>query len=312
MFLSFFDKLGSIFDRRFVLAYWLPSLVFVGLFAALFVTMRGVTASLAWWDGLAASAQVVTSFILLSITVIIALLLQPLSVPLTQLYLGYWPERLASFIEWGTNREREAWSPFEVSDDRLLPSRLGNALASNYEYGAQVYQIDPAIWLARLAPLLPETFRSQMDNALTPVFCLLNLSTAFSAFAVIGGSLVVVLDQRWWLFLLVWGAGLGIAFVCYRASISQAAEYGMFIRVAFDLYRPKLIEQMRFSLPETPQQDWELWGRLTRWVHFTTNRPLRPWRDPLHPAPIHYANHPALDGIADAVNIGPQDIDNTP
>jgi hypothetical protein len=308
MFLSFFDRLGSIFDRRFVLAYWLPSFVFVALFAGLFVTIFGAASSLKWWDTLSPSARLAASLSLFFTITIIALLLQPLSVPLTQLYLGYWPERLRSFREWGRNRERElqAWSQFEVSDDRLLPTRLGNVLASNYEYGARVYQIDPAIWLPRLAPLLPDTFRSQMDNALTPVFCLLNLSTAFSAFAVVGGSLIVVLDQRWWLFLPVWTGSLVLAFICYRACISQASEYGTFIRVAFDLYRPKLIEQMRFSLPETPKQDWELWGRLTRWVHFTTNKPIPPWSDPEHPVPLHYNNRPEPDGIADTWNIEPQ------
>lgn len=293
MFLSFFDKLSSVFDRRFILAFWLPGFIFVAMVAALFVTISGVASSLTWWDGLSASARLATSLSLFFTITIIALLLQPFCVPLTQLYLGYWPPGLRSFFEWGRSRERQNWSEFEVSNERLLPTRLGNVLASNYEYAARVYQIDPAIWLPRLAPLLPETFRSQMDNALTPVFCLLNLSTVYAAFAVIGGLMVVALDQRSWLFLLVWAGGLILAFVCYRASISQASEYGTFIRVAFDLYRPKLIKQMRFPLPKTPKQDWELWGRLTRWVHFTRNRPIRPWADPEHPAPIHYENHPA-------------------
>jgi hypothetical protein len=291
MFPTFIDKLSSIFDRRFIVAFWLPGFVFVALLTGVVIIIYGLSPTLLWWDNLSASGRLIGSVFFLFLTLILALLLQPFSVSLTRVYLGYWPRTLSYFIKWGKGREREFWTPFQVSDERLLPTRLGNVLASNYEYAHRVYQIDPAIWLPRLTPLMPETFRAQMDNALTPMFCLINLSSIFSALAVVGGLLVVFLDQRSWLFLLIWIAGLLLALICYRASISQSAEYGTFIRVAFDLYRPELIKQLRFALPDTPQKEFALWGRLGKWVHFREAHPGHPWADPENPSPLNYENY---------------------
>jgi len=291
MFLNFIDRLGTFFDRRFILAYWLPSFIFVAALTGLLMVIYGVSATLKWWDNLSASAGLLTSLVFLFLTVVLALVLQPLTIPLIRLYLGYWPRWLSYFETKGKSREREAWRKFQVSTPRLRPTRLGNVLASNYEYAYRVYRIDPAIWLPRLTPLLPESFRAQMDGALTPLFCLLNLSSIFLALAVIGGVLIGILDYRWWLFLLVWVAGLVLAFICYQASISQSNEYGMLIRVAFDLYRSELIKQMRVSLPDTPQKEFALWSRLRKWIHFTDRPPRHPWRDPMNATLLPYDNY---------------------
>ncbi|HSE19437.1 MAG TPA: hypothetical protein VLB46_20410 [Pyrinomonadaceae bacterium] len=305
MLLSFVDKLGSVFDRRFIHAYWLPSFVFVVLLIALGVAIYGIAPSLNWWNNVSASASVVCSVALLFLITVLAILIQPFAVPLTRFYLGYWPESLSYFTDRGKARERQRFTVVEVSKERLRPTKLGNVLASAYEYPDRLYQLDPAIWLPRLTPLLPENFRAQMDNALTPVFCLLNLSTFFSALAIVGGLLIVVFDQRWWFFLLVWTASLLLARACYRASVSQCAEYASLIRVAFDLYRSELLKQLRISLPPTPEKEYPLWKRLERWIHFDKELPERPWRDLLDgETPLCYDNYkdPAA-AVANTVNV---------
>jgi len=307
MFLSFIDKISSIFDRRFLIAYWLPSFVFVALLTGFIALIFGVTQSLMWWDKRSRSESLAFSAGMLFLITILALLLQPFTRPLTRLYLGYWPSLFSYFTKWGKKRERQRapWTEFEVSDDRLLPTRLGNVLASAYEYPHRVYQIDPAIWLPRLTPLLPETFRAQMDNALTPLFCLLNLSANFSLLAFVGGFLVAWLDQGWKFFLGVWLINLSLSVVCYRATVSQASEYGTFIRVAFDLYRPELIKQMRFSLPQTPKEEFDLWGKLGMWLYFKEQIPVYPWPQVDTPElPLNYENYKApAAGAANTMDV---------
>jgi hypothetical protein len=304
MLLTFVDRLGSIFDRRFIQAYWLPSFVFVVLLIALGVVIHGIAPSLNWWQTVSASEGVVYSIALLFFITVLAILIQPFAVPLTRIYLGYWGESLSYFTAAGKARERQRWTVIQVSGDRLLPTRLGNVLASAYEYPDRLYEMDPAVWLPRLTPLLPETFRTQMDNALTPVFCLLNLSTFFSLLAIVGGFLIIVFDQRWWFFLLFWTASLLLARACYLASISQCAEYATLIRVAFDLYRSELFKQLRISLPLTPEQEPRLWERLEKWIEFDKQPPELPWGEDLHngETALHYDNY--KDPSAGVGNIG--------
>lgn len=305
MLLGFVDKLGSIFDRRFIHAYWLPSFIFVVLLTALGVVIYGVTPALQWWNKRSASESILCSIGFLLLITMLAILIQPFATSLTRFYLGYWPASLSYFINWGTARERRTWKPFQVSADRLLPTRLGNVLASAYDYPDQVYNLDSAIWLPRLTPLLPESFRSQMDNALTPLFCLLNLSTFFSALAIVGGLAIVLFDQRWWLFLSVWMPSLLLARACYRASVRQCAEYGALIRVAFDLYRSELFKQLRVPLPQTPELESPLWPMLERWIHFPTQLPVLPWEELQEgETPLHYDNYKEAPAVAaNAINV---------
>jgi hypothetical protein len=306
MLLTFLDKLGGLFDRRFIVAYWLPSFVFTVLLVAEAGLLYNAPAALKWWDALSATASVLLTVGLLFGVTILAYLLQPFTVPLMRLYLGYWPRRVSFLADWGKTRARREWSEAEISDKRLLPTRLGNTLSVAYEYPFKVYQLDPAIWLPRLTPLLPETFRAQMDNALVPVFSLLNLSALLLLFACIGGLAVALLSSRWWLFLLVWGGSLALSGVCYLASISQVRDYGTYIRVAFDLYRHELIKQMHIPLPDTPEKEWALWDRLHRWLHYTDELPRLPWQElAAGEQPLHYDNYhePATESAEVAVTL---------
>ena len=90
---------------------------------------------------------------------------------------------------------------------------------------------------------------------------------------------------------------LSLSVICYQATVSQASEYGSFIRVAFDLYRPELIKQMRFPLPQTPQEEFALWGKLGRWLYFKNALPEYPWADlpqvDTPELPLNYENYRA-------------------
>jgi hypothetical protein len=284
MLLGFLDTLGGFFDRRFIIAYWMPCFIFAALVLAEAGILYNYEATLKWWDALSTTTGALLAVALLFCVTVFAYLLQSFSVSLVRHYLGYWPGERDSFLSrWGRARERKVWKRHEISDERLLPTRLGNILASSYEYPHKVYYIDPAVWLPRLTPLLPQEFRTQMDNSLMPLFSLLNLCSLLLLFAFGGGLAVAFLDCGWPLFLSVWWGGLFLAAVCYRAAVSQVGDYGTNIRVAFDLYRHELLKQMRIPLPETPQLERIVWGRLTMWTHNKDGLPTYPWEPAMPP-----------------------------
>ncbi len=279
MFLTFLDKLGGFFDRRFVIAFWAPSLIFSALIVAAAALIYDAAAALRLWDAQTATAQVLLSVSFLFCVSILAYLLQPFNVLLVRLYLGYdWPAWASFFEKWGRERQRGDWTEKRVPPARLRPTRLGNTLEDIYRYAYNVYRADTSIWWPRLTPLLPESFRAQVDDALMPILSLLNLSALLTLLAFGGGLALVLLDRRWWLFLLFWAGGLLLARVCYAAAVNQArSNYGALVRAAFDLYRHEIIKQMRLPLPDTPHKEFLLWARLNKWVYYKNDLPKLPW-----------------------------------
>ena len=179
---------------------------------------------------------------------------------------------------------------FPLDDELLKPTRLGNVLAAAEEYSYQVYRLDAVIWWPRLAALLPESFRIQVDIALTPMLAVLNLSIIFTFSALIEGCLL--LDQHQWpLCVLIFLIGLGLAWICYLSSINQAAVYGRFVRVAFDLYRHEVFKQMHIPVPDNPVEERLLWDLLTEW-HYLYRPPWEVTNEkPELDNPFYYDTH---------------------
>jgi hypothetical protein len=49
----------------------------------------------------------------------------------------------------------------------------------------------------------------------------------------------------------------------------QAYIYGEILRVAIDLYRFDLLKALHQSLPETPNEEIELWDKLLKWLYIS-------------------------------------------
>ena len=59
---------------------------------------------------------------------------------------------------------------------------------------------------------------------------------------------------------------LALSWLCYRAAASQATEIATKFRVAFDLYRYGILEQLGREHPVDLAAEQVLWQRLTREV----------------------------------------------
>jgi hypothetical protein len=173
--------------------------------------------------------------------------------------------------------------------DRLKPTRLGNVLIAVEEYPYQIYQLDATIWWPRLAVLLPQDFRVQVDMSLSPMLAAINLSSLFTLLALI--SLISILFNHQWLLCgLIFIIGLSLARVLYYAVISQAIVYGKLVRVAFDLYRHEILKQMHIPLPDNLFKERTVWDLLTKWHYYY----VAPWNArsendiPLPENPLYY------------------------
>jgi hypothetical protein len=297
---TFLDKASGLLSRRFLLAYWFPTLI--ASIATLLLPMLtyGPVAIWQWWQQLGPAqgqqggdyAQLWVLLGALLLVTLLAYLLQAFTRPLVRFYEGYWrPWWMRRwFIKRATNRwqqrrkeradaARNDLARYAVLQDCLhyeypsgaewlLPTKLGNVFCSIEVYPVTAYGMDQVFWLPRLLLLLPEGTQTEIEDALTPLLTLLNLATLITLVSV-GGAIYL-----WQISLLVWWTpwvvligGLLLARLSYEGAVAHAREYGQRIRAAVDLYRFDLLKALHQSLPTTPQEERALWERLEDWLY---------------------------------------------
>lgn len=311
MFTSFLDKLNSLFDKRFLIAYWGPLLIGLALAVALWSTQAGATAAGGWWDGQSATQQLLLMLGVLFAITILAFVLQASTVPLVRLYEGYWPgwlgwlegrciaaERARRLHLLQSGDARAAYYSYPANQSFVRATRLGNTMTAAEEYAWFAYRSDAIIWWPRLTAILPDTLRSGLDGAFTAVAALLNLCTILLVWAVVGSGWLLAQSAAPWLFALVFGGGLLLAWLCSRAAITQAEDYGDLVRSAYDLYRRDLLKALGLPLPDSLYEEQNLWIKLGK-LHYYRTYPWWPTADAASPPlpaggdPLYFDNYTA-------------------
>lgn len=287
---SAIGALGDRMDSKFLTAYWLPAFVLVLGSICAFGLAVGSGQLDEWISGLDAVEQALGALLIVLLISMVAFMLRALTRPISELFAGIaLPRAIARAFTRGQVRakaraarlldgaphddsqavdaEAEAWlqSRFPTNDANLKPTLFGNLLASVSEHPTVSYSMVGALWWPRLSPLLPGSFQDTLAGSQAPMMALLNLSIVFCALAVLGAFAAVLTSQ--WLLAILWGAGsLVLSRLSYRAAVSQAAEVGNMLRVAFDLYRYDILDQLGRAHPENLADERALWLGLTREV----------------------------------------------
>ncbi len=292
MFTTFLDKASGLLDKQFLLGWWFPTLIAGAAGLWIGIWPHGLAAALAWWEAREGLAQTWLLLGALLAVTLVAYLLRAFTRPVIRFFEGYWPAgwrteylnwtKLAD--KWGAWRqERTAaavagdWARYAALQDklhheypgraeRLLPTRLGNVLRAAEDYGNATYGMDAPFWWPRLAQVLPDGAQKSIQDALTPMAALLNLSTLF-AFVTLAGALYLALNQRWWPFLLLLILGPLVCWLAYEGAVAQGRSYGQTIRSALDLYRLDLLRSLHQPLPADPASERTLWGNLAHWLY---------------------------------------------
>lgn len=289
---TFLDKATGILSQQFLIAYWFPLFMTLNIAVLIRVYVYGLKFSFDWLEinwmfrdlGGGVYAYIWLMVAYLTIIAVLAYLLQPFTRLIIRFYEGNWPLALQ---KWFTNLpifgekniekrmdktedddlQSALFYKYPREEDRIMPTGMGNVLRAAEDYSKTVYGMDSVFWWPRLWFLLPDLVREEVNGSLIPIVALLNFTSLIVIEAILGSAYLKYEGFSWqaWLVLL---AGLVLlSFFSYLAAVKQAMVYGNKIRAAIDLYRFDLLKAMHQRLPETLDEEVELWNKLTRWAY---------------------------------------------
>ncbi|MFE5923210.1 hypothetical protein [Streptomyces sp. NPDC056468] len=268
---AFVNRFGSLLDRRFLLGSWFPSLCGALLLCGAYALAHGRRTSVEKWTDLGAVAQTWLGIAAVAGVTLIAFLLHV--APVIRLFEGYpLPSKIK---EWGRlrqTRRRDRLSEgaslraYPRNSRLIRPTRLGNLLTAAEEHSYQRYRIDAVIWWPRFTPVLPQTFRDQLDEALLPLTSLTSLTLSLAVSGGTGTAFLAASGHGTAAATLGTAATL-VAVVTYRAALAQAGHYAECVRTTFDLYRHDVLTAMRIAPQDDLVAERRQWEQLTQWLY---------------------------------------------
>jgi hypothetical protein len=290
-----FGELPKIFDRNFVIAFFLPVATFVAaslgivyaydLFPALLPTLKadlliGTTVlGLAVWLG--------------------GVILLATNRDVYRLFEGYWrfnPFRLIAFIERRRYRKlrkqisvldaeynsydskginppdelnarrgkllrREA-ERFPDREEFLLPTAFGNTIRAFEVYSRVMYGVETIEGWSRLTAVIPGRYLKLVDDAKAQTDFWLNLRVLSYLLIVeyAGASIYTGQLKSVWIPI----AALLFALATAWRAKSAAVEWGELVKAAFDIYLPSLLAKLQFTFPATKDEEVKLWQEFSQ------------------------------------------------
>jgi hypothetical protein len=309
MFSTAYKGVTGVLDRRFLLHSFLPVLAFWALLLWLWRLGRGEwpDALHAWLAlGLEAKGLEVAAF--LAFSYLTAWLLASRAGALLRLYEGYWDfpggrwlaDRLRGRHQARLGRLAEALKanprapgyeeiyggyPLPTQPGEVMPTRLGNVLKNAELYARDRYRVNAVLLWPRLFPLLPRPFAELVAEARSGLDFLVLLSALGVAFGATAGVGLLALRAPWLLTLEAAGGGLAVAALAYGAAVGQARVYGQLVKSAFDLYRFRVLKQLRLPLPGNPDEEETLWQEVCGFLYTAARAKPGLWAYTAPPTP---------------------------
>jgi hypothetical protein len=267
---------SSLRERRFLLNALIPSLAFsvAVLFMASIGTAHGITGTLRYWSSQAGASQAVLIFAFVTWVAFFSVLLAAMWQWLMHLYQGYWPStfhwlakrgvrhqqaRLLRLYEQGNVAAAYSDYPYVEHLNEVRPTRLGNIIRSAELYPFYRYNAESVILGPRMQALFPESYLKVLEEAASSLEFLLVIATLGGFFSISSGLYLLITNAPWWIFLACFWGGFVLAIGAYSGSLNHARTYAEQLRSGFDLYRTELLKQMRLPLPDTLEEERELW-----------------------------------------------------
>jgi hypothetical protein len=200
-----------------------------------------------------------------------------------QLMIGHWVRRRRHLQSICAAREAdqsvlnraaaELQRRFPAHEDNTLPTRFGNAVRAFETHPRRRYGLDGiAVW-PRIASMLTESERKDLDEATTDLAFWVN-----ALVVILVGGIVVFLERLWHppgglvsTFALeaaiAAATSLAAAFVYWQA-IAAAVRWGDPVRAAFDVHRLQLYDVLGMQRPSTAAEDGVSGEAVNRLLHF--------------------------------------------
>jgi len=273
------EALTGRLSTRFLIVTVVPNILLVGYVGFLIAAgaparSPSPTRALAVLDKLTA-VQVIALLVGL---LILSVATYPLQTPLIQLIEGYWQalpfgsaiadrctdrfrlelrwvnqelEREGSEDEWDWAARqayahavyRENWLP--ALEEDLLPTTLGNTLATGEIRACRRYKLETDVTLPRLAPLLSPASLAELRERRNQLDAVVRLCVVSGLATAI--SLGLLLRFGPWLFLTL--ATYVLCWACYRAAIAAARGFCIHLAAAVDLHHLQLYDALHLERP---------------------------------------------------------------
>lgn len=172
-----------------------------------------------------------------------------------------------------TDASRKLHEWFPSDDARVLPTRFGNVVRAFETHPRQRYGLDGiAVW-PRIATLLSDGERAELDEATTDLAFWINLLVMVS----LGG--VLLFAERLWhrpgdsvatagVEAAILVATIVLAVWMLRRATAAAARWGLPVRAAFDVHRLELYEQLGLRRPASQLEEEAVARAVGRLVAF--------------------------------------------
>ncbi|MGV9816918.1 hypothetical protein [Nocardia xishanensis] len=263
-----FQEVMRLADRRFLLNAFLPCITFILAMTGL-VAQRTAPHSTDLWRRIAANNLTAAALVASLVAAFIAAAFVSVQTgAIIRWCEGHWGGPLGRLVAATGRRfhlrQLDRLDPNHEADYARIhhdyplpgrahdvqPTRLGNILRNVENYPADRYGIDtPIIW-PRLHRLLPEAAAASIAAAAADMEFQLVVAVLAATFSGVGTAILAATDAPPLATLAcLWGSGL-LAYASYRGALSAARRYGIQVKVAVDLYRLTLLQQLGFPEAE--------------------------------------------------------------
>ncbi|HYQ67717.1 hypothetical protein [Actinophytocola sp.] len=161
------------------------------------------------------------------------------------------PVDFAEYLRLDRRLRREPAVPY-----RRMPTRVGNILRTAESLPFDKYGLDAVVVWPRLWLLLPDTARAELSAARQAMT------------GAVGAGLWGLSFVGFGVFAL-WAVPVGLAvfgLALWGWLPGRARAFGDLLEAAFDLYRVRLYEQLRWPLPANPAEEREIGLAVTRYL----------------------------------------------
>jgi hypothetical protein len=144
----------------------------------------------------------------------------------------------------------------------LLPTPFGNALRAFEVYSRYMYGFDSIDGWGRLLAVIPKDYLELIDTAKGQVDFWVNLGFMFILLQIeyIVVAFLTATPLHWGVVLLF----IVLGTMAPLRATSSAREWGDLVKSAFDMYRFELLELLGFDLPKNRAEEKVLWNKYSQ------------------------------------------------
>ena len=157
---------------------------------------------------------------------------------------------------------RQLAEEFPDKEEYLLPTPFGNVLRSFEVYPRYMYGFEAIDGWGRLLAVIPKDYLELIDAARAQVDFWVNLGVVLILLQIeyIVLAFMTGTPLQWWIILLF----IGLGTVAPLRATSSAREWGDFVKAAFDVYRFNLLESLGMDLPKNREEEKILWTKYSQ------------------------------------------------